>query len=223
MRAFSVHIEMNMEKQQTLMCKIFIVTALGFSLTGLPVFASENNEAQQLQNKLSAMKSYSANFIQVVTDVNSAVLQEAEGVIKMQQPHKLYWEVHPPNEATLVADGNTLWHLDPYVEQVIAMDQHNAVRNHPIMMLAESEKTNWDEYSVSIKEGAFIVSPKSENQQVKQLILSFKKNILSTIKVIDQQGQTNHLTFNNIRQNATISERVFQFSVPEGFELDDQR
>lgn len=185
---------------------------------------SQNASMDTLQKKLLGLQSFTADFEQQVVDSAGELLQEAKGHIKLQQPQKLYWEVFPPNEGTLVADGSTLWHVDPFVEQVIAMDQSNAVNEHPIMLLAEPQSALWNDYNVRYKQGAYLIEPHSKQQSIKQLKLVFtQKNQLKEIELLDQQDQTNTLKFNNIKQNLVIPAGVFQFTVPNGFELDDQR
>ena len=193
-------------------------------LAPLHVAANTATPMQSLQQKLVALQSFTADFEQTVVDGTGELLQEAKGHIKLQQPQKLYWEVLPPNEGTLVADGQTLWHIDPFVEQVIALDQGNAVQDHPIMLLAEPNSSRWDEYQVKLDQGIYYVEPVSQQQSIKQLRLTFgDQNLLQEIEFLDQQDQRNALKFNNIKQNASIPKEIFQFSVPEGFELDDQR
>lgn len=187
-------------------------------------FANTATPMQALQHKLVALQSFTADFEQRVVDGEGELLQEAKGHIKLQQPQKLYWEVLPPNEGTLVADGQTLWHVDPFVEQVIALNQGNAVQDHPIMLLAEPNSSRWNEYQVKFEEGIYYVEPVSQQQSIKQLRLTFgERNLLREIEFLDQQDQRNALKFNNIKHNDPIPKETFQFSVPEGFELDDQR
>lgn len=185
------------------------------------VFADET--ADSLKNTLLKITSYQADFTQVVKDISGEILQEASGKILMQQPQKLYWETFEPNEAILVADGNTLWHLDPFVEQVIAMNQDGSTNNHPIMLIAEPERTNWEEYKVTQTNNGYSVFPISEQQSVRELELTLANGVITSILIKDQQDQVNELLFSNIKQNDTIEKSIFEFVVPEGFDLDDQR
>lgn len=178
----------------------------------------------ELQSRLLALSSYSAHFTQQVFDMSGELLQDAEGRIKLQQPQKLHWELLPPNEGVLIADGKTLWHVDPFVEQVVALDQVKAVTNHPIMLIAEPKSPLWAEYAVSQNNQRFVVTPVSGQGNITKLIISFNSQLeLSALEMIDQQAQRNVLTFANIQQNPQIQPAIFQFTLPEGFDLDDQR
>lgn len=177
-----------------------------------------------LQSRLASLSSYSADFTQQVFDISGELLQDAKGKIKLQQPQKLYWELLPPNEGVLIADGDTLWHIDPFVEQVVALNQLKAVSNHPIMLIAQPGSSLWNNYAVSHKGGQFIVSPLNAQGSIKQLAISFnERSQLVSLELTDQQEQRNVLAFSNILQNPVIDPATFQFTMPQGFDLDDQR
>ena len=193
-------------------------------LASFSAIAQDDKHKPELRAMLSQLKSFSAGFVQEVKDINGELLQRAEGKITLQQPQRLHWEVLPPNEGLLIADGETLWHVDPFVEQVIAVDQKSAVQDHPIMLLAEPDSQRWDDYSVSFEDDSYVIYPLSKQQSVKQFNLHFDKyKMLSHIKIIDQQEQTNWLYFSNAQSNIAIPSDTFTFALPEGFDLDDQR
>lgn len=193
--------------------------------------ATNRAHKQHLQAKLRELSSYTADFQQVVMDITGEVLQEANGRIHLQQPQKLHWEVYPPNEAVLIADGNTLWHVDPFVEQVIALDQTASIQAHPMMLLAQPDSPSWQHYAVSAVDNVFTVIPQVTGQAslqdpalgVKKLQLTFSGATLNELLIIDEQQQSNLLTFSNVSQNQPIAAEKFQFSLPDGFDLDDQR
>lgn len=183
-----------------------------------------DNAKSELQARLLALSSYSADFTQQVFDINGELLQEANGRITLQQPQKLYWEMRSPNEDVLIADGKTLWHIDPFIEQVVALDQVTSVANHPIILIAEPKSSLWAEYKVSRDAQRFVVTPVNKQGNITQLVISFNaQEVLAALEMIDQQDQRNILTFVNIQQNVRIPPGIFQFTLPEGFDLDDQR
>lgn len=186
--------------------------------------AASTSAKTTLQSRLASLASYSADFTQQVFDMSGELLQDAKGKIKLQQPQKLYWELLPPNEGVLIADGDTLWHIDPFVEQVVALNQSKAVSNHPIMLIAQPKSALWNGYSVNQKGQQFIVSPLNPQGSIKQLAISFnERSQLVSLELTDQQDQRNVLAFSNILQNPVIDSATFQFTMPQGFDLDDQR
>lgn len=209
------------------MKKTLFKTVVSISLIVSGLCYGENPDLDiktQLQQKLSKLETYSASFNQVVTDGLGEELQSAEGKIYLSQPQKLYWESFEPNEIVLIADGKTVWHVDPFVEQVIAIDQAEAANNHPIMLLAQTESPQWLDYTVSVnEEGTYLLTSNNESSDFVSLQLTFANDQLTGLKIVDKMQQTNALRFDNIMQNIELDPASFRFSLPDGFELDDQR
>lgn len=196
---------------------------IGLLLLNSAVAHAESDPKQTLKTQLSTLTSYSASFTQVVTDMEGEMLQQTTGKLRLQQPSQLYWQVDEPNENTLIADGQTLWHIDPFVEQVVAMPQAQAVENNPIVLLTNPSDSTWDKFTVTQTEGTFVIAADSEQGQIAQLILSFDDGRLTGLKMLDRQSQTSDFSFANIQQNGKIAQSLFQFVLPDGFDLDDQR
>lgn len=203
-------------KFKTLCCVIF---CLGFSLQS----AAQSNAEEKLKIKLSKLVTFEAQFNQKVTDKTDELLQESTGVLKLMQPNRLYWEAFEPSENILIADGKTLWHVDPFVEQVIARDQQQAVANNPIVLLSNPGSEFWQEFTISQTQQSFTIVANDPDAQIDKLVLVFNGDILSSLQLYDRQQQLSNLTFIDIKQNQTLEPSDFIFILPEGFDLDDQR
>ena len=184
---------------------------------------AEESAKQLVKAKLGALKTFKANFEQTVTDLQGEMLQTAEGKIYLSQAQKLYWESLEPNEMLLIADGTTLWHVDPFVEQVIAFNQTTAAKNHPIMLLAQRDSALWNDYLVEENKNSFLLTSIKNDSDYISLTITFQKDILASLEILDRTRQLNKLVFNDVTQNVAIDEQLFQFELPDGFELDDQR
>ncbi|GAC34315.1 outer membrane lipoprotein chaperone LolA [Paraglaciecola polaris] len=198
-------------------------TFLLFAASAVFSVQAQQTDEDKLKARLVTLNNFSATFSQKVTDANHEVLQEATGVIKLKQPNKLYWELDPPNENILIADGTTLWNIDPFVEQVTAISQNQAVANNPLILLTQPNSDAWADFSVSHNKDTFRIDAKDPDSAVHSLVLVFKNEQLNSMSMQDSQQQISDLYFDNIRQNKTIDDEVFTFSLPEGYDLDDQR
>ncbi|MCF2947036.1 outer membrane lipoprotein chaperone LolA [Paraglaciecola aquimarina] len=187
---------------------------------------AQNADVQQLlQEKLVNFKSFQAQFTQIVVDIDKTVLQQANGMLYLQQPNKLRWELFPPNENTLIADGDTLWNLDPFLEQAVAYSQKAQIENNPLILLTDPKSSDWKNYQVTVENKKFVITPVgSANLGIVQLVLMFDNNEqLVSLETKDSQGQVSSLVFTKIKQNVTLAGSHFSFSLPTGWELDDQR
>lgn len=184
---------------------------------------SEHKAMNELKQRLSQLKTFTGSFEQRVIDAQGELLQEATGELFLKQPNLMLWRVDEPDENLLVADGNTLWFMDPFVEQVVASNQADSVANNPIILLTNGSSETWDQFVVSQQQNTFTITAKDPKTQVTQLTLSFDNKQLTSLSLTDRQQQISTLVFANTKQNRPISADLFRFSVPDGYELDDQR
>ncbi|WP_102795339.1 outer membrane lipoprotein chaperone LolA [Bowmanella denitrificans] len=194
---------------------------IGFCVLAFPTLANE--AANSLKSKLSQLHSFQADFEQQVTDGQGQAVQHAQGTLHLQQPDKLRWELKTPDEALLIADGQTVWHVDPFVSQAIALDQQGAIENNPLILLAQPDSHLWQDFTVSQESSGYLIRSKSDNSQIDTLTLTFDGQTLLSLSLLDRQQQKSVLNFRDIKQNIDLPAALFKFTLPEGYELDDQR
>ncbi|MEP1445822.1 MAG: outer membrane lipoprotein chaperone LolA [Paraglaciecola sp.] len=198
---------------------LFLVVACS-STTAM---ANDTTAKQQLKLKLSSLTTYQANFEQTVVDIENTLLQQASGRIVLQQPDRLYWELFEPNESVLVADGDNIWNVDPFLEQVVVYGANTALEDNPLILLTNPDSSKWQDFEVAQLEGQFIITPKTPNGGIESLRLVFDGDLLVKLESKDGQQQKSLLTFSGIKQNKPLAAETFVFVMPQGYELDDQR
>ena len=190
----------------------------------VPLLSAQAEDATaNLRVKLAQLKTYHANFTQQVVDGQGELLQNAQGQLSLKQPKRMHWQVAEPNENTLIADGLTLWHIDPFVEQVVAITQAQAIENNPMILLTNPQSEAWQDFIISQRDNSFVIQAKDADAQVASLTLVFSADTLVQLKVADHQQQVSTLDFSDIRQNQPLDDQRFVFVMPQGYELDDQR
>jgi outer membrane lipoprotein carrier protein len=199
---------------------ILVFTVL---LNSTLALSTELDAKQQLKVKLAELKTYQANFTQTVVDIENTLLQQASGRIVLQQPNNLYWELFEPNESVLLADGNNIWNVDPFLEQVVVYTANAALENNPLILLTNPESSQWQEFEVNQLNNQFVITPKELGGGVESLRLVFKGDMLVELESQDSQQQKSLLSFSEIEQNNSLPAETFIFTMPEGYELDDQR
>ena len=187
------------------------------------VLAADMDAKQQLKVRLGMLAAYQANFTQTVLDIESTLLQQATGRIVLQQPNKLYWELFEPNESVLLADGDNIWNVDPFLEQVVVYKADATLENNPLILLTNPDSNKWQEFEVSQSGSQFIITPLELNGGIESLRLVFKDDMLVELESQDGQQQKSLLLFSEIKQNHALPPNTFTFMMPDGYELDDQR
>jgi outer membrane lipoprotein carrier protein len=201
--------------------QLFLFIAVLFNST--LALATDMDTKKQLKEKLAMLATYQANFTQTVVDIENTVLQQASGQIVLQQPNKLYWELFEPNESVLLADGDNIWNVDPFLEQVVVYGADATLQNNPLILLTNPDSSQWQEFEVSGSNNQFIITPRELNGGIESLRLVFNGDTLVELESQDGQQQKSLLVFSKIKQNHSLPADTFTFVIPDGYELDDQR
>lgn len=178
-----------------------------------------------LKQQLAGMQQYRADFSQKVVDNEGNLVHEAEGLLVMVRPDKLRWETAAPDETLLIADGESVWNVDSFVEQVTIMDQQNAVSDNPIILLTTQSEAVWDDFTIQYNNGAesYLIAPLETGGQVQSLTLYFDDGALTSLAMKDAQLQTSTLQFSNVETRFTPDASLFVIDVPDTYMVDDQR
>lgn len=205
------------------MKKTLFVMLSPLLLSPLSVHADAQSEAA-LKSLLSQMTHYSASFQQTVSDEAGDVVHEATGSLTMTRPNKLRWETEFPDETLLIADGDSVWNIDTFVEQVTIIDQTQAIADNPVMLLTSNDPAVWDDFSVSQDvENTYTVTPKSGEGQIQSLTMAFDHDTLASLTMLDAQSQTSTLVFSSINVTDEPDSSLFTVTIPDTYMIDDQR
>lgn len=184
----------------------------------------DNKIKQLLKEKLAVVEGFSADFIQDVIDTDGNVLQSATGTLAVKRPNLIHWETKAPDETLVISDGETLWFYNPFVEQVSAYNITNAVTNTPILLLTGLNDSAWEKYNVKQTDSDnFSIFSLDQSAQVKRLDLTFAKQDLVKFTVEDATGQLSHFSLSNIISEPVPQTSLFNFSMPNDVDFDDQR
>lgn len=185
---------------------------------------------QELMQKIAKLAAFSANFVQKVIDADGNNIQESSGNLAVAKPNLLYWQVNEPNESLIVSDGKTLWLYDPFIEQVSIYATNGAIFNTPILLLANPDKSVWQNYDVKLlNKNHYLIKANDENSQVKSLELIFNatdKNdhaSLTEFVILDATGQLSRVQLSKTKPLNLDITTLFTFTPPSGVEIDDQR
>ena len=186
--------------------------------------APDKKTQDKLIKKLNQFNFFTANFSQVVQDVDGNLLQSGSGSLSIIKPNMVNWNTQQPEESLIVADGETLWFFDPFIEQASAYSLQNAIANTPILLLTSDAQELWQHYRVSeINHNTFVIHSNDESAQVKSLELRFNSEKLSALIILDATGQVSTITLKNIDYKNEPDLALFKFVLPKGIHLDDQR
>ena len=180
------------------------------------------NDKPALRGLLAKITTLQASFTQVVNDREGKPLQTSSGNLILQQPDRVYWQVLIPDETLLIANGERVFYVDEFVEQVSIFSQKDMISNNPLMLLTSSDDEVWEQFSVVQQNLAYVVTPINNEGQITQLTLRFIQDELTQFTLLDNQGQVSQFTLNGTVLNMPLPINQFSYAIPEGFSVDDQ-
>ena len=199
----------------------YLALIMGCLLSG----QSFADDSEALQQQLAAIKSFKAEFSQQVTDSQGEAIMQGEGNIALQQPMMIRWQQQSPDDTLFVSNGDKTYYFDSFAEQVTIMNTHSLIDSTPFVLLTSKDPEQWAKYQVVATDAGFSVTPnKGVESQVEQLDISFnaQEQGLASLTVLDTSGQQSLFTFKEAKVNEALATQTFEFTIPEGVEVDDQ-
>jgi len=186
--------------------------------------SAELDAVQHLQGKLQDVKAFQSDFTQTVLNGNGVMQQSTQGEMAVKRPGLFYWQTFAPFEQTLVSDGDQLWSYDPDLEQVTVQAVAQRLSDTPAMLFSgevEGLSDSYDIDSVQLNDDSwqFRLIPKQPDSLFEELRLTFNKDMLTQMHMLDSLGNRSSLEFNNVQINGKLDETLFQFTPPEGVDV----
>lgn len=185
--------------------------------------------AEDLQEKLAKVDSLKAKFSQTIMDDFGRVIDESSGQFELQRPKQFRWTVEFPYEQEIVADGESLWQFDRDIEQINVSTLNDTLGDTPAALLSNAQLNVAEQYNVNSVQGEgegvvmYHLSPKDETALFEVMIMEFVVDELKALKIKDNLGQTTLVELSATKINVEFADDYFNFSVPEGVDVIDNR
>ncbi|ABM03456.1 outer membrane lipoprotein carrier protein LolA [Psychromonas ingrahamii 37] len=202
-----------------------IVIVISILLTSfLSSAVSAATDSQLLKEKLAKFSFINAEFSQQVSSPEGKILDDSQGMLAISRPGKFRWEVLMPEEELIVSDGQTMWMYSPFIEQVTLLNLSDAIQGTPFILLSGANESQWADYQVNKVNDQFIVKNIAGTVQDRSFIFEFNKSSqVSKFVVIEALGQRSEFKLSHKVLSKPWVEGFFDFSIPAGVEIDDQR
>lgn len=196
-------------------------------LLQLPLTAAAQDSAALagLDSLLQGLNTLQAEVSQLIVESDGGVLEESEIRMKMKRPDGFYWETVSPFPELVVTDGSSLWNYQPDLEQVV-VEPWESERSELAARLLSGDTDNLDdEYLVSLRDigssefKEYELTPRSPDDVYRQIVLTFRGEMLDMIYVDSNNGQKTVWQFFNLEVNPPLQDSEFEFIVPAGVEV----
>ena len=207
--------------------KLQAVILLIFALPALAQTPSQADLQNDLNQRLSGIKSLQADFTQTTIDASHRTLQQASGKLWVARPSKFRIETRQPSVQTLVSNGVDFWTWDADLEQVIVKKLEKDIKQVPILLLGGDTRKITRAYTISRynRDGdeRFVLTASSTSSLFETLAITFHKGIPESISITDSLGQQTRIQLSHVVINQAISDTRFEFTPPKGADVIDDR
>jgi len=199
---------------------IIAVICLFFTMV---TFVSAQTDSELLQQKLAKFNALDADFSQQVISPEGNLIQESLGKLVISRPGNFYWEVTSPEQELIVSNGVDVWLYSPFIEQVTIMNFADAIAGTPFALLSGADAADWANFTVKKTGDEFVISSNDSNSRNKFVFRFDKDDKIAGFSVIEELGQKSVFTLTNNINAKPLNDDFYNFKIPSGVEIDDQR
>lgn len=213
-----------MRRLQQMMFKNATRTLVALSFVLLPLVSHAEEATKLLIQQLEKLQSIEAHFVQYIVDKAGTSVQESRGVLKAKRPGLFYWHTEPPLEQVIVSDGHNVIVYDPDLEQATVQPVSEQVSNTPALLFSGDVKKLGESFLVHHKQwedtvDQYVLMPKGADSLFESLRLRFEQGILVEMRLTDSLGQKSTIGFNDAKVNSGLTDKQFEFIIPEGTDV----
>ena len=223
------------------MTKFLSLTFLIFLLPILsePTFARSTTDAplaeiiQKIEKAHELIRDLKANFIQETHFAGFETVVQSEGKLFFKKPGRLRWKYEKPNQDEVIVNSKRIWIYTPDLQQVIIQPFTSFSDSQiPLRFLVEIDhldqdfKVHWTkDSSLKSKDKLFALTlfPKNPEATMDKIFLEVNPHtfLIQTIKMIEKNGNQSFITFDRIKTNSGLKDKLFAFKPPKGIEVID--
>lgn len=176
-----------------------------------------------LKSVLKSSPQFRAQFVQMVYDRNSRLVQQSSGWFALARPGKFRWVVEQPFAQLMVGDGRKVWMYDPELKQVTVRAMDAALGSSPAALLTGDGTL---EKQFALQEGGsrdnlqwVTAIPKAPDAGFAKLEIGLQGKQIAAMRLYDNFGQITWLTFSAVTTPATQDAALFRFVPPAGADV----
>lgn len=204
---------------------VVVVLGLMFALTAPPSMAQ--TAVDHLQRFFDEVKTFGANFDQIVMDEGLNIVEETNGQMWIARPGRFRWDYSSPSEQKIVGDGDRIWLYDKDLEQVTVRSQSETVGRTPAILLAGSgdlaQSYDVEDLGPQGQSSWVGLTPKDGESQFESVRIGFDMDgRLVVMELVDGFGQTTRISLHDAKENSDLDPVLFAFEPPEGVDVIDE-
>ena len=185
----------------------------------------------RVQHRYDGAADFRARFTQTLTSAAMARKTSSSGTVMFKKPGRMRWDYEKPERSTYVSDGALLWLYEPEDRQAFKQALKASQLPAALAFLTGKGKLA-AEFDItaagktpygSAGDYLLTLSPKVAEPQFKTILFVVDPQTFDVREsvITDGQGNTNDLTFADIRLGTHIPDAEFHFAPPAGVRVID--
>ena len=177
----------------------------------------------RLNEFLTVVDSFQANFLQTVWDENNDLVQESRGTIALNRPGQFRWQYMQPHGQLILADGKFLWVYDQELQQAYARPITQALGSVPIMLLTNPRELHED-FKILVTSDKKEVSwleliPLVQDTEFNRVRIGLDELGIRRMELYDNFSQKTAIEFTHMVVNVRFPKGYFDFKAPPGVDV----
>ena len=190
--------------------------------------ASAQDVVRKVQDRYDQTQNFAADFTQEMRIEAGGQVIKSSGKVWFQRPGRMHWEYVAPEKQTIIADGTTLWIVQPADNQVLKAPLQNAFESRtPVSFLLGVARIEKDFRATLLSPGdegrlRLQLDPaKAEDGAVGSLILDVAPDTydVEAATIRDPLGNTTRVALVDVKRNGGVDESLFRFERPSGMDV----
>jgi outer membrane lipoprotein carrier protein len=189
---------------------------------------------RKIESSHEAIRDFQAEFQQVTRFEGFETIVSSKGQFYFKKPGRLRWEYLEPNRNEIWVDQDRIWIYTPELKQVIITPFSEFSDSQiPLHLLVEvayldrdfeikwTDFRNGDDASDSIDRSKLTLRPKRHKASLDKIEIEVdpEQFFISRIDLFESNGNQSSFTFNRIKTNTGLNDKLFTFIVPKGIEV----
>ena len=206
------------------------IAVTSVAIRGRAAESSPAEVAQALQKKYASIKGFSTDFVHTYRGgvLNKQLTERGHLLIK--KPGKMRWEYTTPEKKLFVSDGVKIYFYIPEDRQVIVntMPAGDSATSPALFLAGKGDLTrdftpSFTDLPAGAPPGSLALKlvPKTAQPDYDWLVVVLDSATLALRGLVygDPQGGTSSLSFLNLKENAGLADKEFEFKPPRGVDI----
>ena len=183
--------------------------------------------ARALQQRYQGIRDFAADFVHTYRGGVLRTQTTERGDVVIKKPGRMRWVYTSPERKEFISDGLKVYSYLPQDRQVMVADLPSGDQaTTPALFLAGKGDIARDftaAYAETSPAGttALKLTPRRSEPEYEYLVVAIDPATLQirALTTRDRQGGDSTLTFNNLKENQGIADKVFAFQIPRGVDV----